>query len=157
MTDPKHQRPTVLYAFVAGPLGGAVFGSLWALFTQAWTSLIWFPIFGAILGFVFATPVMLSVGLAAHGVLVARGFVKFRHYVAPGAVAGMGAALIFGQFGLFNLFNSDLPPEVAVPSNLQSTLWVLPQAAVFGASCAYAFWFLRRPDRDPPNPPTSPS
>jgi hypothetical protein len=158
----SHRARPVLAAILAGPLGGAIFGIVQIILTAVSPlrdlfagSAVWMTLVTAVMGLILGTPIMLSLGLAVHHVFMARGWVSVLHYIVSGAITGMALALVVGQTGLFIALSSDLPPEIATPGNLESTIWFLPAAALFGAACALAFWLLRRPDRDAANPATS--
>lgn len=164
--EPKSRGRTVL-AVIFGPvLGGAVGMFALGIVTVA----IWFvvyrelfpaisgfwamPFLGAFVGGTVGIPAMLVAGLPAHALLYHRGLRSPVIYALAGALAGLAAALVAGQLGVLDIFNSDLPAEEEPPNGLMSAVWMFPQAAVFGACSALGFWLIRRPDRDAPNPPT---
>jgi multisubunit Na+/H+ antiporter MnhB subunit len=107
---------------------------------------------GAFIGLLVGTPTMLTMGLAAHRELTKRRWVRGWIYALSGAAAGVLLALAAGVLGLLDFFTSDMHPNAPAPTRIKTALLISPAGGLFGASCAFAFWLIRRPDRDQASP-----
>ncbi len=95
---------------------------------------------GIFVGILFiAYPAMIVLGLPAHAILMRWNWRSVFHYAGAGALWGFVIALLL---------------SVLIAPDLGHALEEVTAAC---AICAGLFWLIRRPDRDPPNPPTSPS
>lgn len=131
---------TATLAFVAGVVVG-----------DSWLSSILFfavPIICA-----FNAAITWTLGLAWHALMMRlTPNPSLDLYALPGGLFGW---LILRGLVAFLSPNST-HDAISAPANPVSELYVHAVGAFFGATTASIFWLLRRPDRDAPNPPTSP-
>ena len=80
-------------------------------------------------------PVLLTFGLVWHAYALDRGWRSSTRYAAAGAMAGLALGALVGLAAMDLILYALFAPIV-------------------GAISAMAFWLIRRPDRDAPNPPT---
>jgi hypothetical protein len=91
-----------------------------------------------------------TIGLLLHTAATRLGHKTLWHYLIGAAVIGVGLAAwqmdtMLSAF--FHMSQWDVPLRIGV----------LAFGGCVGALMAASFWLIRRPDRDEPNPPTSPS
>ena len=115
-------------------------------------------LYAAAAGGILGIPAMIAVGLPLHAL-----FMRLRvhlpwAYIVPGVLAGAAIGVMAVYFDLASFvdrFSSDQSPVSEAPTKWRD-IRILLVAAVGGASSAWAFWHIRRPDRDATaNPPTS--
>lgn len=148
-------RARLIMGVVLAPFVGAAAGSVVTALTAplmspdqtGWGSvpvLLLMFLFGSFyVGATVGIAASLVLGLPAHALVSRLGLVSVWPYLACGAAAG--AAVCWGWFAVMSAQN-DLPDTP-----------VLLIALFTGATSALTFWLIRRPDRNEPNPPTSPS
>lgn len=98
---------------------------------------------GVYAGFMVGLPAMLCIGLPMHAGLVRHRRTALIAYLAAGAIAGVLAAFATAML------------VIQPPDGAGSRLILFAEGAAAGAFAAAIFWFIRRPDRDAPNPPRS--
>ncbi|MGE0596500.1 MAG: hypothetical protein AB7P07_09040 [Hyphomonadaceae bacterium] len=95
-------------------------------------------------GILVGWPTMLLAGLPTHGWLLQSHRSAAPIYAAAGAAVGLLPAMILGLLLLQGR------------GTMETWLVLTGVGLVTGAVSAVLFWLIRRPDRDAPNPPTSP-
>jgi hypothetical protein len=92
-------------------------------------------------GFGVGVPVMFALGLPLHALLRAAGLSSVRAYALAGALPGaVGTKMLMLSTG---------------QTPLESVMALLAIGGATGVVSATLFWWIRRPDLDPPNPATS--
>ena len=145
-----HTLGALVLATAFGPIVGAVLGMLAfgivAAFAEGqggFLSVLSIALFGGFyVGVLLGIPATIVAGLPIHAALLRFAMRRAWQYAIVGAPLGMA----FTSLVVF-LFSDEPPPF---------TSWapMLPLGALIGAGTAWAFWVIRRPDHDPPNPTT---
>lgn len=145
----------LLASFVAPFIGafvGVCFNVIWWEFARgdatfsaqsSALSLLIIPIWVLYVGSLIGLPAMLMLGLPAHVLLYRIGWRNLVAYIASGALTGaLALSAILGSLYLISR------------APIHGTNDVLPLALAIGVATSTAFWLIRRPDRDGPNPHT---
>ncbi len=95
-----------------------------------------------------------TLGMLWHGYLQSRRWTSLHAYWSPAVVIGA-----LPPFMILRLLRADVPASAPplVGGELSMFLLLLALGATLGGLTAAFAWLIRRPDRDQPNPPTSPS
>ena len=148
-------RSTVALAAVASTVLGCVFGTTLSGVTfvlnadanMDWSGVWLLPLYGLGYSMVVGAPSMLIFGLPIHALLTRLNRRGVGSYLAAGAVGGsltVGAVFLIAFASFAGTYERAL-------TDMQG---VIPLGVTIGICVATIFWLIRRPDRNPPNPPT---
>lgn len=153
--EPLPRDSRLVIATLAAPVAGCVVGAvLWGLGYMVFTgesgagSILLLPFMGFAYGVSIGMIASLVVGLPVHVLLVRMRLTSVWAYLACGAVSGAPMAFL-----VMLAVSGSSPPE----NSNEVVVGATPLGAFLGFWVAAFFWLIRRPDRDPPNPPTSAS
>jgi hypothetical protein len=148
------QSSRLVIAILVAPVIGCLVGlTVWALvYTLVAGSLnagplILAPVLGLTYGVSIGIAAMILFGLPIHALLHRFKRARSWAYLLGGSLAGAVTPFLV----ILALSAGGEGDESLLTVATQS----VPPGAFLGLCCAGAFWLIRRPDLDPPNPPTS--